>query len=74
MLDKYNFNVGVWYMTKNYLDLYRIERHNKRWEIVSYADWVCHHSTETLKEAMDYMDEHCISHVNIEKELRKYGK
>lgn len=74
MLDKYNFNVGVWYMTKDYKDLYRIEHHNNHWEIVSYADWVSHKVADSLSECMKYMEDNCISHINIERELRKYGK
>ena len=73
MLDKYNFDIGVWYMTKDYRELFRVERNGSKWCVVSYADWQVK-LTSSLKSVMEYMDNACISHNHIKEELSRYGE
>ena len=73
MLDKYNFDIGVWYMTKDYRELFRVERTGSKWCVVSYADWRVRF-TSSLKSVMSYMDDACIPHNHIKEELKRYDK
>ena len=73
MLDKYNFDIGVWYMTKDYRELVRVERNGAKWSVISYADWQIK-LTSSLKSVMAYMDNVCISHNHIKEELSRYGE
>lgn len=66
MSDKYNFDVGVWYMTKDYKDLYRIEKQGKiMYRVVSFGTWEEVFTFPGILGCIDFMEKNCIDHSKI---------
>ena len=64
MSDKAFFNRMVWYMTKDYQNLYRFERIGGYYRVVRYFD--CKEVfSGTYAEIQKYMIENCLSHHEI---------
>lgn len=63
MWDNYSFDLNVWYMTKDYKDLKRIEisRGSAEYDVVIY--YSCERCfSGSLAEVQKYMKDNCISH------------
>lgn len=73
MLDKpYVFEKGTWFMTKDYQNLYKIERYGTLYRVVRYYD--CVEVFEgNMSEVQHFMNINCHTHENIARGGR-YGK
>lgn len=75
MDNSYNFDVGVWYMTKDYKDLYRIEKNGPVfYRVVSYGTFTEVFCFPGVLGCLDFMEKNCIDHSKIKGVLEKYGK
>lgn len=61
MLD--NFEVGVWYMTLDYKDLYWIEKEGETmYRVVSFGTWETVFSFPGILGCQDFMHKNCFDH------------
>lgn len=63
MLDNYYFDLGVWYMTKDYKDLYKITHYpgDIDYRVIKYYDGEIVFSG-SLYNVQLFMSEHCTTH------------
>lgn len=63
MSDKYKFELGEWYMTQDYQELYKIVYNagEKAYTVIKYFDGsTMYHGS--LYKVQKYMEDNCISH------------
>lgn len=65
MLNRPSFDIGVWYMTKDYKELYKIVYHrgDPEYTVIKYYDGSTMYKG-TLYKVRKYMEDNCISHDN----------
>ena len=65
MLDKpYIYSMRVWYMTRDYKELYKIITVGGEYVVVRYFDGA-ELFTGTMNEVQHYMNVHCLSHMDF---------
>lgn len=68
ILDNYEFKLDVWYMTRDYKDLYKIVREgNTFYTVISFGDWKQQFTFPGIIPVMDFMKENCFSHTKYER-------
>lgn len=70
MLDK--FEEGVWYMTRDYKDMYKIEPDGPvMWNVVSFGTWEVVFTFPGILGVQNFMELNCWDHESI-KESSKH--
>ena len=73
-MDECTFQLDVWYMTKDYKDLYKITKGDSTlYTVISFGDWKRQFIYPDIKSVLSFMSEHCYSHSKFERMVRKNG-
>lgn len=75
MSGKYGFEVGVWYMTKDYKDLYKIIQDGPvMYTVISFGDWKTRFTFPGILGVQQFMSEECFDHSNLKGAWLRDGK
>lgn len=71
MLDNYKFNLDVWYMTRDYKDLYKIVCEGTTfYTVISFGDWKQHFTFPGIIPVLEFMEENCFSYNKCERVVK----
>lgn len=66
-----NFEEGVWYMTRDYQDMYKMERNGPvMWDVVSFGTWDVVFTFPGILGVQNYMELNCWDHEQIKENLK----
>lgn len=75
MSDKYDFELNVWYMTKDYKDLYKIIKDGDvMYTVISFGDWKTRFTFPGILGVQDFMEKNCFNHNNLKGAWLRDGK
>ena len=67
------FDVGCWYMTFDYQNLYQIVKEKDQYQVIRFGDWYPVFSGP-LEAVCLYMASNCPTHGRYERGMKKNGK